>query len=160
MKIARIVLLAAGIAILGGESARADYPYGWPNYLGPTAYGVSGTMYGLGLVPVPPYFALHPPVYYSVHVPRSYGYSPFAYPGCVPTPEVEMMSFPGEPVDPARPQGEELPAQETSNVAARGQWIENPFLANPQQGMIANPFLNPGEGPAPLVLTSRAGEVE
>ena len=37
-----------------------------------------------------PYFAAHPPVYYSYPVPRTYGYSPFAYPPYVMTPEVEM----------------------------------------------------------------------
>jgi hypothetical protein len=36
-----------------------------------------------------PYFSLHPPVYYSYPVPRPYGYSPFAYPGYVPTPHYE-----------------------------------------------------------------------
>lgn len=35
-----------------------------------------------------PYFALHPPVYYSYPVPRTYGYSPFAYPPNVMTPEL------------------------------------------------------------------------
>ncbi len=34
-----------------------------------------------------PYFALHPPVYYSRPVPRPYGYSPFAYPPYIMTPE-------------------------------------------------------------------------
>lgn len=27
-----------------------------------------------------PYFAMHPPVYYSYRVPRTYGYSPYAFP--------------------------------------------------------------------------------
>ncbi len=31
-----------------------------------------------GNVPTPPYFALHPPVYYQAVTPRSYGQSPFA----------------------------------------------------------------------------------
>ena len=35
-----------------------------------------------------PYFALHPPVYYSEPVPRTYGYSPFAYPPGTMTPEI------------------------------------------------------------------------
>jgi len=35
-----------------------------------------------------PYFALHPPVYYSQPVGRPYGWSPFAYPGWVETPPV------------------------------------------------------------------------
>ena len=34
-----------------------------------------------------PYFAEHPPVYYSQPVPRPYGYSPYAYPPGVMTPE-------------------------------------------------------------------------
>ena len=34
----------------------------------------------------PPYFAVHPPVHYSSMVPRTYGYSPYAYPGIVRTP--------------------------------------------------------------------------
>lgn len=37
-----------------------------------------------------PYYALFPPVYYSYPVPRTYGYSPFAYPPGVMTPEIEM----------------------------------------------------------------------
>jgi hypothetical protein len=35
-----------------------------------------------------PYYAAFPPVYYSAPVPRSYGYSPFAYPPGTMTPEV------------------------------------------------------------------------
>ncbi len=35
-----------------------------------------------------PFYALHPPVYYSYPVPRTYGYSPFAYPPGVMTPEI------------------------------------------------------------------------
>ncbi len=35
-----------------------------------------------------PHFAAFPPVYYSEPVPRTYGYSPFAYPPYVMTPEV------------------------------------------------------------------------
>jgi hypothetical protein len=41
-------------------------------------YGYSGSLYGLGFVPVPPYFALHPPVHYSHRVSTTYGRSPFA----------------------------------------------------------------------------------
>ena len=47
------------------------------------AYGSSGTLYGLGFVPVPPYFALHPPVYYGERYFRSYGGSPYARSGVV-----------------------------------------------------------------------------
>jgi len=36
-----------------------------------------------------PYYALHPPVYYSYQVSRPYGYSPFAYPPGTMTPRFE-----------------------------------------------------------------------
>ncbi|MCS7306722.1 MAG: hypothetical protein NZ602_16640 [Thermoguttaceae bacterium] len=36
-----------------------------------------------------PYFALHPPVYYTQPIGRPYGWSPFAYPAWVQTPLVE-----------------------------------------------------------------------
>jgi hypothetical protein len=42
-----------------------------------------------------PYFALFPPVYYSYHVPRTYGYSPFAYPPGVFTPSYEILTVAG-----------------------------------------------------------------
>ena len=35
------------------------------------------SLYNLGHIPVPPYFALHPPVYYGQRVFRTYGESPF-----------------------------------------------------------------------------------
>lgn len=41
-----------------------------------------------------PYFALHPPVYYSEVVPRTYGYSPFAYPPGVMTPDLACVVQP------------------------------------------------------------------
>lgn len=53
-------------------------------------YGILSSPYALSRVPEPPYFALHPPVYYSHAVPRTYGHSPFAYPGSVRTPDVNM----------------------------------------------------------------------
>ncbi len=42
-----------------------------------------------------PYFAAHPPVYYSHPVPRTYGHSPFAYPPHFRTPE---LASPMQPV--------------------------------------------------------------
>jgi hypothetical protein len=60
--------------------------------------GMCGTGYGWGYWDIGrlyhvlsqnvPYYAAFPPVYYSVPVPRSYGYSPFAYPPGTMTPEV------------------------------------------------------------------------
>jgi hypothetical protein len=50
-------------------------------------------------------------------------------------------------------ESEELPAQPTSKVAARGQWIANPFVLDPAHRMIANPFVR--SEAAPLAATSR-----
>jgi hypothetical protein len=38
-----------------------------------------------------PYFSKHPPVYYSYPVPRTYGYSPYAYPAGTRTPEIKPV---------------------------------------------------------------------
>lgn len=41
-----------------------------------------------------PYYSAFPPVYYSYPVPRTYGYSPFAYLPTEKTPDVEMEAAP------------------------------------------------------------------
>ena len=75
------LLAAAFAAILLPAAAQAQYPY-----YGYGGYGGWGQMnYGQGFYSgsnrVPPYFALHPPVYYSHEIiRRPMGPSPFAYP--------------------------------------------------------------------------------
>ena len=61
-------LVAFSVAILATASWCAD-AQDYPGYLG----------YFLRIcAESAPYFALHPPVYYSLPVPRTYGYSPFS----------------------------------------------------------------------------------
>lgn len=76
--------MLAGIALTSPGTEGSEYgmtggiyPSGLPFF----AYGYSGSLYGTGRVPVPPYFAIHPPVYYSTITPRTYGDSPFAWSG-------------------------------------------------------------------------------
>ena len=57
---------------------RCQYFSGYGAYLPPNVYVREHI----------PYFALHPPVYYSYPVARTYGYSPFAYPPGTMTPEI------------------------------------------------------------------------
>jgi hypothetical protein len=65
-----------------------------------------------------PYYALHPPVYYSYPVPRTYGYSPFAYPGYIMTPE-GCEPEPLEIINPHVPAPQQKPASvETERAAA------------------------------------------
>jgi len=78
-----LCLLAAAFAVSG--EARADHygPRGgfFNGGLPYFGYGYSGSLYGLGRLFVPPYYAVHPPVYYSGVTPRTYGDSPFAWSG-------------------------------------------------------------------------------
>ena len=86
------LLAAAAFAVLliaQPEEAQAQY-LGSNNCCGGLSHGILSSPYALSRVPDPPYFAIHPPVYYSHAVPRTYGYSPYAYPGSVRTPEVKV----------------------------------------------------------------------
>lgn len=129
----RFVLWTAAFlfAVSVGGSARADhgaggyYGYGlWPPY----GFGFSGTLYGLGHIPVPPYHALHPPVYYGQRIRRPYGDSPYAWPPQRPTPP----AAPRMVVNPYVPQDEtETDAADSERTAAASQpqMIVNPYYA-------------------------------
>ena len=98
-------------------------------------YGFRASPYTLGQVPVPPYFALHPPVYYSGPVARPYGYSPFAYPGSTPTPDVavEPQVIDNPYCAPTSLRAEAEPAVGDQASVAKPKLIENPFLTqNPE----------------------------
>lgn len=97
--------------------------------------GQSILPYTLGHVPVPPYFALHPPVYYSVPVPRTYGHSPFAYPGTYRTPDIEIIE-PEEIVNPhVEPTSRPLQAETEAKTAlfVAPETIYNPFVDQPHR---------------------------
>ncbi len=122
----------------GGPSFVGSYPVAVGGGFGSGHFGDGGfsNLYNQGFIPVPPYYALHPPVYYSVPVPRTYGYSPFAYPGTVPTPEVSIQpaDIINPYVDPAPapdlgPEEVPAPTQETSDkTATLPPVIHNPFV--------------------------------
>lgn len=136
-----LALLASCVLLAVPSSAQAGYPMypggsfaTWPNY-----YGWGASPYSLGQVPVPPYFALHPPVYYSMPVPRTYGYSPYAYPGTVETPEIviedrsAMIENPYVTPSATQPASQEQPAQgkidtDQHSASSKPVIIENPFV--------------------------------
>jgi hypothetical protein len=78
-----------------------------------------------------PYFALHPPVYYSTPVPRTYGYSPFAYPPDVMTPDIVEES---KPVTINNPYVPAAPAEPKTDRAASN-------ASSPEPLVIVNPFV-------------------
>ena len=75
-----------------------------------------------------PYYALHPPVYYSHVVPRPYGYSPWAYPpGTMePTPAPQPQTY----INPYVPQDEpaEKKTEEQTARTTRAKRVLNPFV--------------------------------
>ncbi|MCA9166639.1 MAG: hypothetical protein KDB23_03180 [Planctomycetales bacterium] len=129
MKLARAfgLLIAAGLAgSMAATSASAQTlgAYGCGGFAQPGWMGYAHSPYAMGQIPVPPYFALHPPVYYSAPVPRSYGYSPYAYPGTMETPAIVMPEIIENPHVEKMP----APAQETNMKVVRAQVINNPFV--------------------------------
>lgn len=81
-----------------------------------------------------PYFALHPPVYYSAPVPRTYGYSPFAYPPGTMTPELGCVVEPvtiNNPYIPSSTPGVAPTAPSSDRAAAVQKPIEPLVVINP-----------------------------
>ena len=132
--------MAALLACLSfcGTTAQAQSPLYGAGYggcglggLGFNSYNYTySNLYGTGQLFVPPYFSVHPPVYYSEPVARPYGYSPFALPPGVMPAEMLAASQPLEIINPYVEE-EEVEAKETSaqgKIAAAPQWILNPFV--------------------------------
>lgn len=143
MKRLRLVLallaLLAGTAFCG-DQAKAQYG-GAGFYGGAFGYGYGfadiGRLYRV-LSQNVPYYAAFPPVYYSVPVPRTYGYSPFAYPPGFVTPEVVVEeSVPEEIINPYVPSSvdsENQVDQVTSAVGGQPKVIFNPFVMDLDSG--------------------------
>jgi hypothetical protein len=89
-----------------------------------------------------PYFALHPPVYYSEPVPRAYGWSPFAYPPGTMTPEIVGEAQPVTINNPYAPAT--TPAKADVKPSDRSA-SANPA---PEPLVIVNPFVSPASSVA------------
>jgi hypothetical protein len=71
------VVFAASFASVLTSDCHAQWPYGQLGF-GPFGHGYQNYYGYRGNIPTPPYFAIHPPVFYGERVERSYGISPFA----------------------------------------------------------------------------------
>ena len=80
----RYSLLAAALLLISG-AGKAQAQFGVPYALG----GYGSSIYANERLP---YYSLFPPVYYKQAIPRSYGYSPYAYPLGSPTPPTTSVS--------------------------------------------------------------------
>ena len=142
----QFIVLVFAVLIIGlgwSDSAKADHPLGdFGHY---PLNGMTNGMhmgsqvilgwghplempYAMKRIPTPPYFALHPPVYYSYPVPRTYGWSPFAYPGTFKTPSV-ALSDPREMINPHVKPDEQVPEKNSSTrTVSAPKLIINPYV--------------------------------
>jgi hypothetical protein len=83
-----------------------------------------------------PYYSAFPPVYYSMPVPRTYGYSPFAYPPGVMTPEIVDVAGPAEiinpHIEPASLEGAPMAKDKVTQAASQPEAlvVTNPFVSD------------------------------
>jgi hypothetical protein len=103
--------VGAGLGAMGGAGG---YGFGFFNYGG----GINNSNDHI------PFYSLYPPVYYSFPVPRSYGYSPFAYPPGVTTPDLPPAAE--EIMNPHVPQSTE-PKPAAVRTAGPRTYL-NPFV--------------------------------
>jgi hypothetical protein len=98
--IGALALMVAAMLSVASNSARAQGAYcgGWGGGGINFPYGLYGNR-----VNDVPYFSMFPPVYYSLPIPRTYGWSPFAYPPGTMTPEIEPAS-PQDLINPYAPE--------------------------------------------------------
>jgi hypothetical protein len=134
----RIVLLGSlvgGVVFVAGSQASAANGWGGDWFWGRSLY------YSYERDNVP-YFAMYPPVYYSLPVPRTYGYSPFAYPPGTMTPELvsppKVIENPHAPMPPD-PKPEEVPAKPAVQRTARApKVIVNPYVSDVELSQAAS----------------------
>lgn len=136
-RLATFVALLA-VTFIGSQAAEAC---GWGNNYG---YGIGGLYRSLDYPTESrvPYFAAHPPVYYSQPVPRTYGHSPFAYGPWHKTPEIIESATPvviENPHAKEASQTENKQAKKSSRVD-RSVSIAADKVSGPL--MIENPYFN------------------
>jgi len=118
-----LVLLGLGTCWFADAAAACDRPF-YADYALTSWLWPSGSLYVRDATP--PYFALFPPVYYSYSVPRTYGFSPYAYPPGTITPPTRQLA-------PLMVHNAYLDGQRTSTEAGAQKRpplrIANPFVS-------------------------------
>lgn len=129
-RITLTLCLAVACSFAASSSAQAQYGQGCGGLGGYGVYDI-GRLYRV-LGQNVPHFAAFPPVYYSAPVARTYGYSPFAYPPGVMTPEIvnaapqEIMNPHMEEIEPAADASSDQTTQIKSATAPLA--ILNPYV--------------------------------
>jgi hypothetical protein len=126
----RTALSALAVALaLAAVPATAEA--GWPTCgYRDHFYGLWGNpyVYSQGAAYIPPYYAIHPPVYYSPHITaRPYGASPYAW-GPMYTPNVRIAAAPAAPPEPQMIENPYIKAAAPAPAAASApRMIDNPY---------------------------------
>jgi hypothetical protein len=133
IRLCMLSLAAAAFLAIGSPSAEAREPAmntlsnaAASYYTGDVGYyTMLWRLYNTSHIPVPPYFALQPPVYYSEPVARPYGYGPYAYPRWIETPEPKAPVRPAMVTNPfvAPKVKQTKPGKDTT-----AQMIFNPYI--------------------------------
>jgi len=145
MRLRLSMTLLAALACSGLTASDAQAQYG----LGCGGYGAwdVGRLYRT-LGDRVPYFAAYPPVYYSHPVARPYGYSPFAYPPGVRTPEVGPAVEPMELINPHVESSSTL-TNESDDRSTRLDSVSEPLV-------VINPYVGAPVSESPVLTSSRA----
>ena len=134
-----VLAMALAFAVVETDEVQAQCGVGY-NYGG---YGYDvGRLYGV-LSQNVPYYAAFPPVYYSAPVPRTYGYSPFAYPPGTQTPDLPNPTVAAKEIFNPFVRASEVVEQKEADKVTRSASISEPLA-------IVNPFL--GSQASGLVL--------
>lgn len=121
----RTAVLVLAVVFAAKEACRAW----WPSDLGYPGSG--GYVPWLSDLERLPYFSLHPPVYYSRPVPRTYGYTPFAS-----LPDLTIFqSVQTQPMTVPNPYvASSAPAAVGTSVGPAPLIVRNPFVDRPGKG--------------------------
>jgi hypothetical protein len=136
VKTIRILVGLMALSVLSGASdSQAQAQFGWWGvWPGSYPYLSAPYAYSYGSMPTPPYFAIHPPVYYGPRIRMACGHSPIARP---PLTVVDVGTSGESPEAPLQaglairnPFVAEASAQPgRATVAARPQIVVNPYFS-------------------------------
>jgi hypothetical protein len=128
-----ILGMACSLATAGDAEAQYGLNAGCGYGYGCGVYDL-GRLYGV-LANNVPYYAAFPPVYYSVPVPRTYGYSPFAYPPGVMTPDLAEQATPVEIINPHVKPASNSDPEEPADKLTQTDTAPSPLL-------VMNPYVS------------------
>ena len=138
------LVLASLLLFAATDEANAQYGYWGAVPTHPFAARFFASPYSIGQVPMPPYFALHPPVYYSRPVARNYGCSPYAHPGTRKAPDVcnSPDKIPGiienPHVEPTSSEQDAVDGDKVKTAKVKTSWIINSYVTGAADDFIVS----------------------